>query len=119
MLHDDDLGDGFECDQSLACTQAAIASQQPKARLNDGLGRVVQTDGTHSDALQCRWRSWRVVGPRALALDIPPDNCADMGGAIRVAEALMPGVREIHTFCDGAADAMYSCVGGPWQAFTV
>lgn len=36
------------------------------------------TDGAHSDALQCCWRSWRVVGPRALAVDLPPTwlNCA-------------------------------------------
>ena len=86
--------------------------------LSEGLGRVVLNDGAHSGALQCRWRSWRVVGPRALAVDLPPDNCTDMDGAIRVAEALMPGVRELHTFCDGAADTMYSCVGGRWQAFT-
>ena len=83
-----------------------------------GLGRVVLNDGAHSEALQCCWRSWRVVGPRALAVDLPPDNCTDMGGAIRVAEALMPGVRELHTFCNGVADTMYSCVGGRWQAFT-
>jgi hypothetical protein len=84
---------------------------------DDEFGRVVLNDGVYSDALQCRWRSWRVVGPRALAVDLPPVNCADMDGASRVAEVLLPGVREIHAFCDGAPAAMYSCVGGRWQAF--
>lgn len=86
--------------------------------MTEDLSCEVMTDGAHSDALQCCWLSWRVVGPHALAVDLPPGNCADMDGAIRVAEMLMPGVRELHTFCDGVADTMYSCVGGRWQAFT-
>ena len=77
----------------------------------------MSTDEARSDALQCYWRAWRVVGPRALAVDMPPGNCTDMDGAIRVAAALMPDVREVFTFCDGAADTMYSCVDGHWQAF--
>ncbi len=79
---------------------------------------MVLNDGVHSDALHCCWRSWRAVGPRALAVDLPPNNCTDMDGVIRVAEALLPGVREVHTFCDGLADTMYSRVGPSWQAFT-
>lgn len=84
---------------------------------SDELARVVLNDGVYSDALCCCWRSWRVVGPRALAVDLPEGNCTDMDGAIRVAEVLMPGVREIHTFCDQVAGMIYSCVGGTWQAF--
>lgn len=74
--------------------------------------------GAYSDKLQCEWRSWRVVGPLSVAIDCPEGNFPDMTAAISVAEAILPGVREIHTFCDGVADTMYSCVGGRWQALT-
>ncbi len=80
---------------------------------------VVLTDGVFSGKLGCFWRSWRVIGPCSLAVDMPPDSCTDMAGAIRVAKALMPNVREIHSFCDGIADTKYFCVGGKWSAFRV
>lgn len=99
-------------------TNDATLAADRVAEGNDLLGRLVLNDGAHSDTLQCRWRRWRVIGPRALALDMPPGNCTDMLGAIRVAKALMPDVRELHTFCDGMADTMYSCVGGQWQTVT-
>ena len=83
---------------------------------SEDLSRVVLHDGARSAALQCRWRSWRVVGPRALAVDLPAGNCTDMSGAISVAQMLMPEVLELHTFRDGVVDTMHSCVGGRWQA---
>jgi hypothetical protein len=67
--------------------------------------------------LQCRWRAWRVIRAGELALDMPADNCTDMGGAIEIATVLCPGVRRIATFADGKPDTEYRLVGGQWRAF--
>lgn len=84
--------------------------------MNDGMSMGVLSDGVYSSALQCHWLRWRVVGPRALAVDVPAGDCVDMTGAIRVAKALMPNVAVIHTLCGGEVDTMYSRVGKEWRA---
>lgn len=72
--------------------------------------------GADSRTLQCSWCSIRVLGPRALAIDLPPLNCVDMVGAIRVATGLMPEVRMICTLSDGIKDTTYTKIDGNWQA---
>ncbi|EIC23403.1 hypothetical protein [Thiorhodovibrio frisius] len=69
--------------------------------------------------LQCRWQSWRVVGDRHLALDLPDMNCCDMGGAIKIAQYLYPDVDKIDTFSGGQPDTKYRFDhdGSEWKAF--
>jgi hypothetical protein len=71
-----------------------------------------------SDLLKCRWTAWRVVANGHLALDMPPDNCCDMCGAIKVAQSLCPTVRRIDTFVDGEPDTSYTTKAGTseWEA---
>ena len=69
-----------------------------------------------SSGLQCCWISWAVVDDGILRLDMPPDNCCDMGGAIKAAEALCPCVWRIDTYAGGAPDTMYLLRNGKWQA---
>lgn len=67
-----------------------------------------------SDALQCEWVAWRVLGPRRLAVDLPPGNCTDAAGAIRTAQALMPDVERIQTYVEGLPDTAYAFNGTAW-----
>jgi len=67
-------------------------------------------------ALRCYWLGARVIGPHALAFDLPPLNCTDMKGAIRLAQLLMPGVGLIETYVDGKKDTCYVNSHGDWRA---
>ena len=71
---------------------------------------------TWSSGLQCAWTSWSVVDSGILRLDMPPDNCCDMGGAIKAAEVLCPLVWRIDTYAGGQPDTMYLLRGGEWAA---
>ena len=67
--------------------------------------------------LYCRLQAVRVVADGVIALEVPRNNCTDMGGAIRVAQGIMPEVRVVHVISGGAPDITYQVVNGDWQAF--
>lgn len=69
-----------------------------------------------SSDLQCGWLSWTVVDGGILRLDMPDDNCCDMTGAIKAAEALCPLVWRIDTYAGGKPDTMYLLRGSEWKA---
>jgi hypothetical protein len=69
-----------------------------------------------SSGLKCGWTSWSVVEDGVLRLDMPADNCCDMRGAIKAAEALCPMVWRIDTYAGGRPDTMYLLSGGGWRA---
>ena len=71
-----------------------------------------------SSGLQCGWISWTVVDDGILRLDMPVDNCCDMRGAIKAAEALCPMVWRIDTYAGGEPDTMYLLQPGKvgWHA---
>lgn len=73
--------------------------------------------GARSDELQCRWIVWRAVSDGEVALEMPPDNCCDMRGVIRVAKSIMPHVWRIATFSGGAPDTEYRLINEMWTAF--
>jgi len=81
--------------------------------------RRVRQRAIWSSGLQCGWISWTVVDDGILRLDMPADNCCDMGGAIKAAEALCPMVWRIDTYAGGKPDMMYLFQPGKggWQAF--
>jgi hypothetical protein len=62
---------------------------------------------THSAVLHCSWTAWRVIDDGILALDMPENNCCDMRGAIKIAEAIHPFVWKIETFEGGRPDIVY------------
>ena len=68
------------------------------------------------DPLQCRWLAWRVIGPDALALDLPEKEICWMDRTIRVAEYLMPTVTEVRAFSGGIMIARYEWGGTEWKA---
>ena len=72
----------------------------------------------YSTRLQCGWSAWRVLDEGELALDMQPDGCCDMSGAIRIAEAMMPGVWRIVTFAGDVPDTEYRNWKGKWAAYT-
>lgn len=44
------------------------------------------------------------------------DSCTDMSGAIRMFEAIDPGVQSIATFAGATPDTSYVRVNGKWEA---
>lgn len=77
-----------------------------------------QPRATWSSALVCGWQAWRVVDDGHLALELPANNCCDMRGAIKTAEALCPMVWRIDTYSGGEPDMVYflDTKTGKWQA---
>ncbi len=80
------------------------------------LERQVRPRAMYSSGLQCAWNSWSVVDDGILRLDMPADNCCDMDGAIKAAEALCPLVWRIDTYAGGKPDTMYLLRGSQWRA---
>ena len=78
--------------------------------------RKVDPRAMWSSNLMCGWISWTVVDDGILRLDMPKNNCCDMGGAIKVAEALCPSVWRIDTYAGGKPDTMYLIDGTGWKA---
>ena len=72
---------------------------------------------TYSDALQCEWSAWRVLDDGVLALDLGDGECYHMDTAIRMAEAIMPGVCRIVTFAGDVPDTEYRLWQGKWSAY--
>lgn len=66
--------------------------------------------------LKCCWTAWRITGPGTLSLALPPHNCTDMTGAIRVGRRILPHVSEIATFSGGTPDTIYRREGEKWHA---
>lgn len=71
---------------------------------------------TYSSKLKCPFNGWRVIADGELALDLPADVCCDMGGAIEIAEKVMPAVWRIATFAGGTLDTEYRLECGKWVA---
>lgn len=71
-----------------------------------------------SDDLICEWNSWEVHGtkPKTLVLRLAPGHCCDMGGAIHVAQGLMPEVETVITYSGDKPDTVYFREGNDWQA---
>lgn len=47
---------------------------------------------------------------------LPPDNCTDMKGAIRMMTGFDPEVKTIITWAGGRRDTVYFREGGKWEA---
>lgn len=54
--------------------------------------------------------------PGTVVIDMVEGECCDMGGAVRVCEALWPGCHEIRTCSGGKADTSYVKRDGTWIA---
>lgn len=61
-----------------------------------------------SDSLVCHWISWTIEWDGFLRLDLPKDNCCNMRGAIKTAEAICPMVFRIDVYAGGKLDVTYS-----------
>jgi hypothetical protein len=70
-----------------------------------------------SDDLQCCWRSWEYIGNKSLRLNLPQYNIPDMGGAIRIAEVIMPDVQKILVYCASVYTLLYAKGNGEWKAY--
>ena len=64
----------------------------------------------------CGWISWSVVDDGILRLDMPKNNCCDMGGAIEIAKTICPSVWRIDTYSGGKPDVMYMKKNSGWCA---
>ena len=71
---------------------------------------------TYSSKLQCVFSGWRLLADGEIALDMPEGNCCDMGGAVEIAQKVMPSVWRIATFSGGKADTEYRLSLGKWSA---
>ncbi|WHZ20480.1 MAG: hypothetical protein OJF55_002629 [Rhodanobacteraceae bacterium] len=60
-----------------------------------------------SRALGTGFCGWRVLDDTTLALDLPAHCACNMTGAIRVAQAILPGVKTVQTFAGGVPDTRY------------
>jgi hypothetical protein len=69
-----------------------------------------------SNDLQCQWQSWSVVKANRLRLDLPPSNCCDMSGAIRLGTMLMAHVNVIFTYSGALLDVVYVKTTTGWEA---
>jgi hypothetical protein len=78
---------------------------------------IERTGTTYSSKLQCTFHGWRVISDGEIALDMPDGVCCDMGGAIEIAEKIMPSVWRIATFSGGKPDTEYRLILGEWVAF--
>jgi hypothetical protein len=82
-----------------------------------GAGRDYVGDWPYSPPLMC---GVNYIGsgaaPGVVVLDMIGDDCCDMGGAIRVCEALWPGCHTIKTSNACGADTEYRKTGGQWVA---
>ena len=76
----------------------------------------MMTGTTYSSKLKCAFNAWRVIADGEIALELPAGNCCDMGGAIEIAEKIMPSVWRIATFMGGEPDTEYRFSGGKWSA---
>jgi hypothetical protein len=57
--------------------------------------------------LQCVLLSIEVTAPGVLRLNLPEDHCPSMGGAIRLACAVMPDVRHIDVWAGNEPDTVF------------
>lgn len=71
-----------------------------------------------SNDLMCRWISWSIEWDGFLRLDLPEDNCCDMRGAIKIAEAICPMVYRIDVYVGDKLDITYSQANSKakWEA---
>lgn len=68
--------------------------------------------------LMCNWFGVLVPAPGQVVLLIKPLNSTDMSGAIKVATAVMPEVKQIVVAVGGTGevDVTYSLSNGEWSA---
>lgn len=68
-----------------------------------------------NEDLKCFWRAIHVKGKNHIRIDLLSGNCTDMGGAIRLAKAVMPEVTRIDTYA-GITESTYYVLGenGKW-----
>lgn len=69
-----------------------------------------------SSDLVCWWLSWEVAGPKRLIVRLPNNGRTEMGGAIRVAQMLMPDVGVIECVAGDQIDTVYLLLDGKWEA---
>jgi hypothetical protein len=74
------------------------------------------TEGIWHPDLQCKLVSVRATYDGSVTFNLPDDNCVDMGGAIRIAQAVMPNVATIYTQQGHIPDVMYTRSGDKWTA---
>jgi hypothetical protein len=85
-------------------------SQDEVSRLMGEVRKILLTAAgaeAFSPDLQASWKAWKVMGPDALRVDLAEGHCVDMAGCLRIAEALMPGVRIIATYSGSSKDTVY------------
>ena len=71
-----------------------------------------------SSDLQCFWLKWEAFGEDSIKLFLPTDNCCDMGGAIKVAKEIVPGVAVIQVYVGDKVDIRYERIpSGQWEAY--
>jgi hypothetical protein len=63
---------------------------------------------TWNDELQCHWLSWSTREPKALILELPPENSAHGPAVIRIGKAIMPDVDTITVYAGGMPDIIYA-----------
>jgi hypothetical protein len=73
--------------------------------------------GIWSDELQCFWITWQSTpDPETIMLSLPPDNCCDMNGAIKLAKSLIPKVKNIMVWEGDEVGTCYLNIEGKWEA---
>jgi len=70
-----------------------------------------------SPVLQCCWERICFGEPGVIAMFLPDDNCTDMRGAVRIAEALDEDVKQVSTFVAGEPDMVYVKRNGEWACY--
>lgn len=72
--------------------------------------------GAFSRILVCNVDSIKIT-EQVIHLYFPANNCCDMGGAIKVATAIIPDIKLVYTYSGPALDTCYSkCRDGQWQS---
>lgn len=89
---------------------------KPKEFMNNEIGVTFRPRPIWSSDLQCEWSSLSVVDDGIIRLDMPHENCCDMNGVIKVAQAIHPVVFRIDTYSGGKPDTMYVKIRNKWEA---
>ena len=67
--------------------------------------------------LQCELKKADIPDDISVAFYLADGHCTDMGGAIKLAKFLLPGVRRIATFSGDNIDTRYFLINEEWEAY--
>ena len=71
------------------------------------LDRLADSKGVYSSTLMCNLMGILPIVATVIRMDFPKNHCCDMGGAIKIATAILPDVRHIYTFSGLERDTEY------------